>query len=202
MSAPDLSLSAPLQRLPLVGQRIGDVVVARRVAMISCALGIVYLVWGSTYLAIAVVVAEVPPMLMLAVRFLLAGGVLFVVAVRRGDRAGDPIRPRHLLQAVVTGGLLLVGGTGMIALAQTRISSGLAALLAATVPLFLALFARGLFGDRLSARAWLGLLVGLVGIAVLLDPAGGELGAVLLALFGAAAWAAGSLRSRMAKGPR
>ncbi|TVR24839.1 MAG: EamA family transporter [Nitriliruptor sp.] len=202
MSAPDLSLSAPFQRLPLVGQRIGDVVVARRVAMISCALGIVYLVWGSTYLAIAVVVAEVPPMLMLAVRFLLAGGVLFVVAVRRGDRAGDPIRPRHLLQAVVTGGLLLVGGTGMIALAQTRISSGLAALLAATVPLFLALFARGLFGDRLSARAWLGLLVGLVGIAVLVDPAGGELGAVLLALFGAAAWAAGSLRSRMAKGPR
>jgi len=202
VSAPDLSLSAPLQRLPLVGQRIGDVVVARRVAMISCALGIVYLVWGSTYLAIAVVVAEVPPMLMLAVRFLLAGGVLFVVAVRRGDRAGDPIRPRHLLQAVVTGGLLLVGGTGMIALAQTRISSGLAALLAATVPLFLALFARGLFGDRLSARAWLGLLVGLVGIAVLVDPAGGELGAVLLALFGAAAWAAGSLRSRMAKGPR
>ena len=202
MSAPDLCISAPLQRLPLVGHRIGDVVVARRVAMIAGALGTVYLVWGSTYLAIAVVVAELPPMLMLAVRFLLAGGLLFVVSVRRGDRAGDRIRPRHLLQAIVTGGLLLVGGTGMIALAQTRITSGLAALLAATVPVFLALFARGLFGDRLSWRAWLGLLVGLVGIVVLVDPGGGELGAVLLALFGAAAWAAGSLHSRMSKGPQ
>lgn len=202
VSAPDLSISAPLQRLPLVGHRIGDIVVARRVAMIAAALGIVYLVWGSTYLAIAVVVAELPPMLMLAVRFLLAGGFLFAVSVRRGDRAGDPIRPRHLLQAVLTGGLLLVGGTGMIALAQTRISSGLAALLAATVPLFLALFARGLFGDRLSGRAWLGLLVGLVAIALLVDPGGGELGAVLLALLGAAAWAAGSMHSRMSKGPR
>ncbi len=202
VSAPDLSLSAPLQRLPLVGHRIGDLVVARRVATIAAALGIVYLVWGSTYLAIAVVVAELPPMLMLAVRFLLAGGVLFAVSVRRGDRAGDPIRPHHLLQAVLTGGLLLVGGTGMIALAQTRISSGLAALLAATVPLFLALFARGLFGDRLSGRAWLGLLVGLVAIGVLVDPGGGELGAVLLALLGAAAWAAGSMRSRMSKGPQ
>jgi len=202
VSAPDLSLSAPLQRLPLIGHRIGDVVVARRVAMIACALGVVYLVWGSTYLAIAVVVAELPPMLMLAVRFLLAGGILFAVSVRRGDRAGDAIRPRHLLQAVLTGGLLLVGGTGMIALAQTRISSGLAALLAATVPVFLALFARGVFGDRLSGRAWLGLLVGLAGIALLVDPRGGELGAVLLALVGAAAWAAGSMRSRMSKGPR
>ena len=202
MSAPDVSLTAPLRRLPLLGHRVGDVIITRRAAMIAVALAVVYLVWGSTYLAIAVVVAELPPMLMLAVRFLLAGGLLFAVSVRRGDRAGDPVRPRHLLQAVVTGGLLLVGGTGMISLAQTRISSGLAALLAATVPLFLALFARGLFGDRLSGRAWVGLLVGLVGIAVLVDPRGGQLGAVLLALLGAAAWAAGSLRSRMSTGPR
>jgi len=202
VSAPALSLTASLQRLPLVGPRIGDVVVNRGLALVAVALTIVYVVWGSTYLAIAVVVAEFPPMLAMAVRFLLAGGLLLAVSVRRGDRAGDPVRLRHLVQGVVTGGLLLVGGTGFIALAQTRISSGLAALLAATVPLFLALFGRGVFGERLSARAWLGLLVGLAGIGVLVDPGGGQLGAILLALVGAAAWASGSLRSRHATGPR
>jgi drug/metabolite transporter (DMT)-like permease len=202
VSAPALSLTAPLQRLPLVGHRVGDLVVSRRVALIAVALGIVYLVWGSTYLAIAVVVAEFPPMLVMAARFLLAGGLLLAVSIRRGDRAADRVRPRHLVQAVLTGGLLLVGGTGFIALAQTRISSGLAALLASTVPLFLALFGRGVFGERLSLRAWLGLLIGLVGIAVLVEPRGGQVGAILLALTGAAAWAGGSLRSRHLAGPR
>lgn len=202
MSAPSPSLTAPLRRLPLIGPRVGDLVVSRRVALITVALAIVYVVWGSTYLAIAVVVTEFPPMLVMAARFLLAGGLLLTVSIRRGDRAGDRIRPRHLFQAVVTGGLLLVGGMGFFALAQTRISSGLAALLAATVPFFLALFGRGWFGERLSGRAWLGLLVGLVGIAVLVDPGGGQLGAVLLALTGAAAWAGGSLRSRHIAGPR
>jgi drug/metabolite transporter (DMT)-like permease len=202
VSAPALSLTAPLQRLPLIGHRIGDVVVSRRIALIGLALGIVYVVWGSTYLAIAVVVTEFPPMLVMAARFLLAGGLLFAVSIRRGDRAADRVRPRHLLQGVLTGGLLLVGGTGFIALAQTRISSGLAALLASTVPLFLALFARGMFGERLSPRAWLGLLVGLIGIAVLVEPRGGQVGAILLALTGAAAWAGGSLRSRHLAGPR
>ncbi len=166
------------------------------------ALGVVYVIWGSTYLAIAVVVAELPPMLTMAVRFLLAGGLLLAFAHRRGDRAGDRIRPRQLVNAVITGGLVMVGGMGAFAIAQTRISSGLAALIAATVPMFLALFARGAFGERLSLRAWLGLGVGLVGVAVLVDPSGGQLPAILLCLGGSAAWAAGSLRSRMVDAPR
>ena len=202
MSVPVLSLTAPLQHLPLVGARVATIAVPRQVALVAVALGIVYVVWGSTYLAIAVMVAEFPPMLIMAARFLLAGGLLLAVSVRRGDRAGDRITARHLVSAVVTGGLLLVGGTGLIALAQTRISSGLAALLAATVPLFLALFARGVFGERLSRRAWVGMLVGLIGIGVLVDPGGGQLGWILLALVGAAAWAGGSVRSRLMPGPR
>ena len=197
-----LTLPAPLQRLPLVGDRAAAVSIPRRAALLGTALAIVYVVWGSTYLAIAVVVAELPPMLVMAARFLLAGGLLLVVAIRRGDRAGDRVRPAHLVQATITGGLLLVAGTGLIVLAQTRLSSGLTALLAATVPLFLALFARGVFGERLSGRAWLGLLVGLAGIGVLVDPGGGQLGAILLALVGAASWAAGSMRSRARNGPR
>jgi drug/metabolite transporter (DMT)-like permease len=174
----------------------------RQGACVALALAAVYLIWGSTYLAIEVAIGSMPPMLMLAARFFIAGGLLFVVAVRRGDRAGDRVTLRQVAQGVVTGGTLLVGGTGMLALAQSTISSGLTALLGATVPLFLALFARGVFGERLSGRAWLGLLVGLVGIGALVDPGGGQLGAILLALFGAAAWAAGSLRSRVADAPR
>lgn len=163
---------------------------------IAIALAIVYVVWGSTYLAIGVMVQHMPPMLAMSARFALAGSLLLAVAVRRGDRAGDRIRLVHLRTALLTGGLLLVGGTGLIALAQQSVSTGLAALLGATVPLFLALFARALFGDRLSLRAWLGLGVGLVGIGLLVDPGGGQIGAILLALCGSASWAIGSLRSR------
>ncbi|MCC5948874.1 MAG: EamA family transporter [Nitriliruptoraceae bacterium] len=163
---------------------------------IGIALAIVYVVWGSTYLAIGVAVQHLPPMLMMSVRFTIAGGLLLAVATRRGDRAGDRIRLVHLRTAILTGGLLLVSGTGLITLAQRSVSTGLAALLGATVPLFLALFARTVFGDRLSLRAWLGLGLGLVGIGLLVDPGGGQIGAILLALCGAASWAAGSLRSR------
>jgi drug/metabolite transporter (DMT)-like permease len=169
---------------------------------IAVALLIVYVVWGSTYLAIGVAVQHLPPMLMMAARFTIAGGVLYAVAIRRGDRAGDRVTLAHLWSALLTGGLLLVAGTGLITLAQVSLSTGLASLLGATVPLFLALFARAVFGERLSVRAWVGLGVGLVGIGVLVDPAGGQLGAILLALMGSAGWAAGSLRSRSALSPQ
>ncbi len=168
---------------------------------VAVALGLVYLIWGSTYLAIEVAIGSMPPMLMLAARFFLAGGVLFLVAVRRGDRVGDRVTVRHVGQSVLTGGAMLVAGAGLLAIAQSSISSGLTALLGATVPLFLALFARGGLGERLSRRAWFGLLIGLVGIGLLVDPAGGQLGAILLALVASAAWAAGSLRSRVVDAP-
>jgi drug/metabolite transporter (DMT)-like permease len=161
----------------------------------------VYVIWGSTYLAMSVVVTSVPPLLAMAVRFAVAGLLLLLLARLRQPRAAWRLRPAALGQAMVTGVLLLVGGTGLVAVAQTRISSGLAALLASTVPLFLALFARVALGELLSVRAGAGLLVGLAGIAVLVDPAGGQLAAILLALLGAALWAAGSIRSRRRRGP-
>jgi drug/metabolite transporter (DMT)-like permease len=169
---------------------------------VVAALAVVYLVWGSTFLAIDVAIGSMPPMLMLAARFFLAGGALLLVAVRRGDRTGDRVTLRHVGQALVTGGTVLVAGTGLLVMAQSTLSSGLTALLGATVPLFLALFARGVFGERLSRRACLGLLVGLIGIGALVDPGGGHLGAILLALVASAAWAAGSLRSRVVDAPR
>lgn len=199
MSAPSTaSVLTPRRRFPLVRDLVAD----RRLVRLATALLIVYVVWGSTYLAIGVVVAEIPPMLAMAARFAVAGSVLFVVAVRRGDRSGDRIRVRQVFSAFATGALLLVGGTGMVSLAQTSISSGLAALIGATVPVFIALFARGAFGERLSRRAWVGLGVGLAGIATLVNPGGGQMGAIMLAFVGSAAWAAGSLRSRVADAPR
>lgn len=171
-------------------------------ASIVVALAMVYVMWGSGYVAVALVIETMPPMLAMAGRFGIAGAVLFAVAIRRGDRAGDRITLWQLLQALVTGTAMLVGGLGLVVLAQGSISSGLAALLAATVPLWLALFARGAFGEQLSRRAWLGLLIGIVGIGMLVDVGGGELGGILLALIGSAAWAAGSLRSRVAPAPQ
>jgi drug/metabolite transporter (DMT)-like permease len=166
------------------------------------ALVAVYVIWGSTFLAIKVAVTTMPPFTMMAVRFLVAGGLLYLWASRRGDRRGDRPSLAQWRHAVLTGGMLLVGGTGLVSLAQTRIDSGTAALLTSTVPLWLALFGRTFLGERLSSRVWLGLLIGLVGVGLLVDPTGGgELGPLVLVVLGAIGWAAGSLRSRVAPSP-
>jgi drug/metabolite transporter (DMT)-like permease len=163
-------------------------------------MAIVYLVWGSTYLALDVAITTMPPMLMMSLRFAIAGGALYVWAVRRGGRRERPTR-RQWLHTLVTGGTMLVGGTGLISLAMVWIGAGTAALLSATVPVWLALFARIVHRDRLSRMSWIGLMVGLVGVAVLVDPSGGQLPGMVLAILGAMAWAGGSLRSRVAPAP-
>ena len=169
---------------------------------IAGALGIVYVVWGSTYLAIAVADRTLPPLLMLAVRFGLAGGLLYVWSAWRGDvRRTGPGR-REWTAAAVVGGLLLFVDTGGIAWAEQRVASGLTALLVATVPLFTALLDRTFFGIRLSLGALGGIAAGLLGVALLVgssahvDPAGA---AVILGA--ALAWAAGSAYARVAPLP-
>jgi drug/metabolite transporter (DMT)-like permease len=147
--------------------------------LVLLALAAVYLVWGSTFLAIKVAVETMPPFTMMAFRFVVAGGILYLWASRRGDRRGDRPTLRQWRHATLTGGMLLVGGIGLVSLAQTRIDSGMAALLSSTVPLWLALFGRTFLGERLPGRAWAGLLVGLVRRGLLVDPrGGGELGAM------------------------
>jgi drug/metabolite transporter (DMT)-like permease len=193
----------PVHRLVSGWPRASLAVLDRRAWLVTGAMAVVYVVWGSTYLAIEVAIATVPPLLLLGARFAVAGALLLAWALPRGDRRGDRLTPRRWLHAAQTAGVLLVAGTGLTALGQTRVTSGTAALLASTVPLWLALIARGAFGERLGARAWLGLVVGLIGVAVLVDPgAGGELLGMLLVLAAAAAWAAGSLRSRVVDAPR
>ena len=165
------------------------------------ALTTIYVVWGSTYLAIMVAIRTLPPLLMSSVRFLVAGGILYAFA--RGRGAARPSL-RHWRSAIVAGTALLVVGNGGVAWSEQRIDSGVAALLIATMPLWLALFDRIVTGRRLAPARLVGLVVGLAGVALLVGPIGGAgidaVGATAC-LVAAVAWAAGSLYARGAEAP-
>src|SRR5438093_3460934 len=166
------------------------------------ALAIVYVVWGSTYLGMAVADRTLPPLLMLSVRFLVAGALLYAWAWRRGELDERP-GLRQWRAAAVVGSALLVLDTGGVAWAVQRVPSGTAALLVATVPLFMALIDRVCFGIRLPLGAAAGIGTGLVGVAVLAGPSGQVdlVGAAVL-LSASFAWAAGSAYARVAPLPR
>ncbi|MEZ0066491.1 drug/metabolite transporter (DMT)-like permease [Streptacidiphilus sp. MAP12-20] len=161
------------------------------------ALAIVYVVWGSTYLAIRVVVETMPPFLSAAIRFLTAGLLLVGIVAWRFGPAALRIDRRRLASAVLVGLLLLLGGNGLVVLAETRIPSGLAALLVASVPLWVIVL-RSLFGDRPRAATFAGVLLGFSGLVVLTLP--GSSGTVRLAgivavLAAALLWSIGSFLS-------
>ena len=166
------------------------------------ALGIVYVVWGSTYLGMAVADRTLPPLLMLSMRFLVAGALLYAFAARRGELAQRPGR-REWRAAGIVGAALLVLDTGGVAWAVQRVPSGTAALIVASVPLFMAVIDRVCFGIRLPLGAVAGIATGLVGVAILAGPSGHVdlLGAAVL-LFASFAWAAGSAYARVAPLPR
>jgi drug/metabolite transporter (DMT)-like permease len=169
---------------------------------IVIALGIVYVVWGSTYLAIAVADRALPPLLMLALRFGLAGALLYGWSVWRGDVAAARPGRREWTAAAVVGGLLLFVDTGGIAWAEQRVATGLTALLVAAVPLFTALLDRTFFGVRLSLGALAGIATGLLGVAMLVGPSAhvDPVGAAVI-ISAAFAWAAGSAYGRVAPLP-
>jgi drug/metabolite transporter (DMT)-like permease len=165
------------------------------------ALATVYVVWGSTYLAIMVAIRTLPPLLMSSARYLIAGAVLYVLAARRG--AGRPSL-RHWRSAVVAGAALLLVGNGGVAWSEQHIDSGVAALLIATVPLWMALFDRIFAGRRLRPTGLIGLAVGLAGVALLVGPVGGagiDAVGALACLVAAVGWAGGSLYARGAAVP-
>lgn len=157
------------------------------------ALWIVYLVWGSTYLAIKWGVDSLPPFPMLSFRFLLAGVLLFAWCARRG--LPRPTR-RQWVDAAIVGTCLAAIGNGGVAFAETRIDSGLAALIVAVVPLWIAVLDRVLLGRRLPTRGLVGIAIGLAGVAVLVDPTGAsasDLVAAAVVLCGSFGWAFGSI---------
>jgi len=178
---------------------------ARHGARIWLALGTIYVVWGSTFIALAIVVRDLPPFLAMATRHLVAGGVILAFALPRGDRERDPIGRSQIGAALVFGALLFVVGHGTLAWAQQTVPAGVAALLIGSIPIWMALLDRVVFGRRLRASAYVGLVVGFVGLGFLFDPFGegsvDRLGALAIVL-GALSWAAGSLYSRGAPLPR
>jgi drug/metabolite transporter (DMT)-like permease len=190
--------------MPEQGQRRGG---SRGSLLAWAALVVVYLVWGSTYLAIRVGVRDIPPALLAGLRYVVAGAILYPVAARTGGaqtRAGDRPGRWQWLGSALIGLLLLVCGNGAVTLAEKSLASGLAAVLVATVPLWMVVFALPLQRQRVSMRAAAGLLLGLAGVAVLLGggSASGHLGGVLIVLGAAAAWGFGSVLSGRLRLPR
>ena len=180
-------------------------------ATVAIALLIVYVVWGSTYLGIAVMIETLPPLLAAGVRYGVAGllmlGALAAYARVRG-RSEPAERPTaaHWRSAFIIGSLLLLGGNGGVVLAELFIPSGVAAVLVATMPIWLALFDAMLSRRRPSGLVIGGLVAGIVGVAILLAPVEGidqlnPLG-ILLVVGATISWAAGSLYARRAPLPR
>lgn len=169
------------------------------------AFGIVYVVWGSTYLAIHYAIQTIPPLLMAGARFLVAGAVLFV-----WSRFRDGVRPtaRQWRNTALIGTLLLLGGNGAVVWAEVTVPSGTAALLVAIVPLWMVLIDWLRPGGRRPATGVLvGVIAGLVGMAVLVGPdsltGSGPInrwGALAL-LLGSLSWAIGSAYARRADLP-
>jgi drug/metabolite transporter (DMT)-like permease len=170
------------------------------------ALIALYISWGLTYLAIRFTVETMPPFLMVAVRFLIAGGILYGVRRAIGDPAPARIEWRS---AAVIALFLLIGGNGGLTWAEQYVPSGIAALLVGTAPLWMALFdALRPTGRKPQFLTWLGLFLGFAGIVLLIGPSNlnGELGGmnligVMVLLLAAVSWAIGSLYNRDATLP-
>ncbi len=163
----------------------------------------VYVIWGSTYLAIRFAVETLPPFLMAGVRFLVAGVALFLFM---RSRTSERLTTQHWKTAFILGGLLLLGGNGLVSWAEKYVSSGLAATLVATSPLWI-FFMEWLFlGAKLTVKNGAGIVFGMIGLLLLLNPfdeAGnadfiGSMTIVLAALL----WAAGSIYSKRAPLPK
>ena len=192
------------------------------------ALLVVWLVWGSTYLAIRVADRSIPPFAMAAARYLTAGAVLYPVAwlaSRRRQAAGQSAVQSAVQPAVqptgqgpagsrassrlaqwggmaVVGTLLLAFGNGGVSYAEQTLPSGLAALLVASVPLWMALADRVINGRSIPLRGWIALVLGLAGIAILARPSGnGAVLPVLVVLGGSASWGIGSVLAGLLPAP-
>lgn len=165
--------------------------------LLATAFATVYLVWGSTFLAIRVIVETVPPISFVGVRSLVAGVLLLGLARLSGaalpDRAG-------WLQGLVTGGLMFMVGQGALAWAEQRVASGLAAVMLATTPLWVALIGWTLGGGRPTGRVAAGLGLGFAGVVLLtgVDGMGGglDVAGVAVLQLGAAAWALGTILTK------
>lgn len=161
--------------------------------------------WGSTFLSYKFALRWLPPLIMSAIRFVIGGAVVSAWALRAGSRDGPRPGLVEWRAAIVAGSVLFLVSNGCVVWSQQRMSSGLAGLLIATVPLWMAVVAITVLGERLNLKSLVGLAIGFGGLALLIDrPAGGPANgfAVGVALIGALAWAVGSLYAARAPLPR
>jgi drug/metabolite transporter (DMT)-like permease len=169
------------------------------------ALWVVYIVWGSTYLAIRVMVRTIPPLLAGGVRFLLAGALMSGWIGLRSGFGSFRVTRSQLASTALVGALLPAGGNGLVTLAEKHLPSGLAALIVASVPLWVVLF-RYLDRQRMHRGTLGGVAVGFAGVALLLLPGGQPEGVhavgFVLVLCAAASWASGSFISPRLNLPR
>jgi drug/metabolite transporter (DMT)-like permease len=136
------------------------------------ALMTLYLAWGSTYVAIRVMVETVPPLLGAGLRFLTAGGILVTTLLALGGRTRLAANRREALGAAVVGTLILCGGIGLLTLAEQRVPSGLAALIIASVPLWVVVL-RLVANPRVPHATLAGVMVGFLGVAIVVLPGDG-----------------------------
>lgn len=171
---------------------------------ILIAFAAVYVIWGSTYLAIRFAIETLPPFLMVGTRFLAAGGIMYIWLRARG---AAPPKAAHWRSAAIIGILMPVLGTGVVVWAEQRVPSGIAALLVAIEPLWIVLlqwWRRG--GKRPNGWVAAGVTLGLAGLWLLVNPGGdtkqGNLFAEGMLLLAALSWATGSLYSKRAQYPK
>ena len=170
--------------------------------MVILAFGLVYLFWGSTYLGIDIAVQSIPPALMCAVRFSIAGVVMLIACAILGKNV--LYSRRQIAQCAIVGTLLLMGGNLTLSYAELSVSTGLAALIIAITPLWFLVLDRLLLGDHhISGRGKAGLALGIIGLFVLVWPdlqAGSmgrrELWASISLIAGSFSWALGSVLSK------
>jgi drug/metabolite transporter (DMT)-like permease len=166
---------------------------------------VVYLVWGSTYLAIAIAVQTLPPLLSAGLRWLLAGALLGAWLVVRHRGAALRFDHAQLGGTALVGMLLIAGGNGLVVLAERTVPSGLTALVVASVPLLIVVF-RLIAGDRIAVSLIIGVVIGFAGVAMLIVPgsASGEVDPVgLFMVVGATfSWALGTFASPRLRTPR
>jgi drug/metabolite transporter (DMT)-like permease len=170
--------------------------------MVILAFGLVYLFWGSTYLGIDIAVETIPPALMCAVRFSIAGTIMLAVCAATGRRI--LYSPKQIALAAVVGLLLLMGGNLTLSYAELTVSSGLAALIIAITPLWFLVLDSLLLGDHhISGRGKAGLLLGILGLVVLVWPElrSGTMGhrefwSSISLIAGSFSWALGSVLSK------
>ena len=161
---------------------------------------VLYFVWGSTYLGIRIAIDTIPPFVMAGIRFVTAGVVLLGWSILREGRSFEWPSAREWRDTTIVGGLLLLGGMGLVSWGEQTVPSGIAALMVAMMPVWVAVLGWIFLRERLAPVAIVGIMIGIAGVAILVGPEGSpaensDPTGVLALILSPVSWAIGSLYS-------